>query len=71
MELTEEYELWSVGQHHGLMIRQLVDWTYSPYVAMFFAFEREDRRHGELDNPYRALYVLNKSMLKLKINARM
>lgn len=60
VELDEEYELWSVGQHHGLL-SPLLDWTYSPYVALFFAFEKEDPRQGELDNPYRALYVLNKS----------
>ena len=40
----------------------LLDWTYSPYVALFFAFHKEDDR-DEKDNPYRAVYVLNKSFL--------
>lgn len=38
----------------------LLDWTYSPYVALFFAFQKEDSE-DERDNDYRAVYVVNKA----------
>lgn len=61
VELDNEDELWSVGQHHGLFT-PILDWSASPYVALYFAFAEEDPK-GEEPNPFRAIYGINRSFI--------
>ncbi len=56
-------ELWAIGQHYGLKT-PLLDWTHSPYVALFFAFNEQDPSSEGNDNYYRTVYVLNKSFVE-------
>lgn len=64
---NNENDIWALGQHYGLNT-PLLDWTLSPYIAAYFAFEEpidQDR-----DDGYRYIYALNKSLRRLMTGRR-
>jgi hypothetical protein len=62
----DDLDVWAIGQHFGLM-SPLLDWSRSPYVSMFFAFEQQDPKNETPKNYSRAIFALNKTKLE-KLN---
>ncbi|MDD2853660.1 MAG: FRG domain-containing protein [Desulfuromonadaceae bacterium] len=51
-----ENEWWAIGQHNSLAT-PLLDWTHSPFVALYFAFEKQQSP----SSGYRAVWALGDS----------
>ena len=58
----DDIGIWALGQHYGLKT-PLIDWTLSPYIAAYFAFERVNQNNE--DDKYRYVYALNRSIERL------
>lgn len=53
--LKDEKDIWALGQHNWLAT-PLLDWSESPYVALFFAFADAS---NESSTEYRTVFCLN------------
>jgi FRG domain-containing protein len=60
----DKMDLWQLGQHHGLPT-PLLDWTYSPYVGLFFALVEEDENSPSGEVEKRCLWVLDIDLLRM------
>lgn len=61
--LNDEDELWALGQHHGLLTPML-DFSFSPYVAAYFAF------YDKADNSeFRVIYSVQQYTIEKDFNS--
>jgi len=56
-------EITSLAQHYGIPTR-LLDWTYDPYIAFYFAFHDAIKTEGKLSENL-VIFALNKEYLSI------
>lgn len=72
-DTADNNDVWALGQEHGLDT-PLLDWTTSPYVGLYFAFNERrpkskcrDKEDGTCRPPCRYLYGLNRTLMVPKV----
>lgn len=63
----QNHDLWALGQHYGLWT-PLLDWSRSPYVALFFALSESNPKDENPKNYSRVVFMLNKARVEPLLN---